>query len=127
VLGITLTSRNHGGAENTPLAGFPFHALDRYANRLVKAGYAIAICEQTEDPKTAKGIVKRDIIEVITAGTATESSFLEEKTNNFIVGIFREGTRCGCAVCDLSTGQFELEEVAEEDLLRELVRIGTQE
>ncbi|MCX7726522.1 MAG: hypothetical protein N2053_06705, partial [Chitinispirillaceae bacterium] len=62
VLGITLTSRNHGGAENTPLAGFPYHALDRYAGRLIKAGYKIAICEQIEDPKLAKGIVKRDIV-----------------------------------------------------------------
>src|SRR5512141_949736 len=67
VLGLTLTSRNHGGAEDVPLAGFPYHALDRYANRLVKAGLKIAICEQTEDPKFAKGLVKRDIVEVITA------------------------------------------------------------
>ena len=89
VLGLTLTSRNNGSAENTPLAGFPFHALDRYANRLVKAGYAIAVCEQTEDPKAAKGIVKRDIVEIVTAGTATEGCFLEEKANNFIMSLCR--------------------------------------
>ena len=127
VLGLTLTSRNHGGAENTPLAGFPFHALDRYAHRLVKAGYKIAVCEQTENPKAAKGIVKRDIIEVITAGTATEGSIIEEKANNFIVGASRNEGRIGIAVCDLSTGQFEVEELAEEEAGHELVRINPSE
>ena len=127
VLGLTLTSRNHGAAENTPLAGFPFHALDRYANRLVKAGYRIAICEQTEDPKAAKGIVKRDIVEIITAGTATEGGLLEERANNFIMGLCRTEGRLGVAVCDLSTGQFEVEEVAEEELEHEMVRVGPSE
>ncbi|MBN2189569.1 MAG: DNA mismatch repair protein MutS [Chitinispirillaceae bacterium] len=127
VLGLTLTSRNHGGAENTPLAGFPFHALDRYAHRLVKAGYKIAVCEQTEDPKTAKGIVKRDVIEVITAGTATEGSIIEEKANNFIVGACRGNGRAGIAICDLSTGQFEVEELPEGELGHELVRINPSE
>jgi DNA mismatch repair protein MutS len=127
VLGLTLTSRNHGGADNTPLAGFPFHALDRYANRFVKAGYKIAICEQTEDPKAAKGIVKRDIVEIITAGTATEGGLLEEKANNFIMGLCRAEGRVGIAVCDLSTGQFEVEEVGEEALEHEMVRVAPSE
>lgn len=128
VLGLTLTSRNHGAAENTPLAGFPFHALDRYAHRLVKAGYKIAICEQTEDPKAAKGIVKRDVIEVISAGTATEGAFIEEKANNYIMGIFRDGSPVnGVAICDLSTGQFDVEELGDEELKSELVRIGPAE
>jgi len=127
VLGLTLTSRNHGGAENTPLAGFPFHAFDRYAHRLVKAGYKIAVCEQTEDPKAAKGIVKRDIVEIITAGTATEGSIIEEKANNFIMGVCRQEKRIGIAVSDLSTGQFEVEELAEEDFGSELVRVNPSE
>jgi DNA mismatch repair protein MutS len=127
VLGLTLTSRNHGGAENTPLAGFPFHALDRYAHKLVKAGYKIAVCEQTEDPKGAKGLVKRDVVEVITAGTATEGSIIEEKANNFIVGACRINGLVGIAVCDLSTGQFEVEELSEEEIDRELVRINPSE
>lgn len=127
VLGLTLTSRNHGAAENTPLAGFPFHALDRYAHRLVKAGYKIAICEQTEDPKAAKGIVKRDVIEVISAGTATEGAFIEEKANNYIMGMVRDGKTVGVAACDLSTGQFEVEELADEELKNELVRIAPAE
>src|SRR5664279_4355681 len=87
VLGLTLTSRNHGSAEDVPLAGFPHHALDRYANKLVRAGHKIAICEQTEDPKLAKGLVKRDVVEVITAGTATEDNFIDEKANNYIVAV----------------------------------------
>lgn len=127
VLGLTLTSRNHGGAENTPLAGFPYHALDRYANRLVKAGYKIAICEQTEDPKLAKGIVKRDVVEVITAGTATEDSFIEEKANNFILSAYGHEKSIGIALCDLSTGFFQLEEVSTDEFEKELVRIDPSE
>jgi DNA mismatch repair protein MutS len=127
VLGLTLTSRNHGGKDATPLAGFPYHALDRYANRLVKAGYKIAICEQTEDPKLAKGIVKRDVIEVITAGTATEDSFIEEKVNNFIIGVHLHDKKAGIAVCDLSTGLFQVEEIPFDELEKELVRIDPSE
>jgi len=127
VLGLTLTSRNHGGTDNTPLAGFPFHALERYANRLVKAGYKIAICEQTEDPKLAKGIVKRDIIEVITAGTATDDSFIEEKANNFIISLHCENDKVGIAVCDLSTGLFQVEEVLVSEVEKEIVRIDPSE
>ena len=138
VLGLTLTSRNHGSAEDVPLAGFPYHALDRYANRLVKAGYKIAICEQTEDPKNAKGIVKRDIIEVISAGTATEDNFIEEKSNNYIVGVVCPAAAAsaqhggsegawGVAICDLSTGVFEVEEVSASRLVEELVRIDPSE
>lgn len=127
VLGLTLTSRNHGGTDNTPLAGFPFHALERYANRLVKAGYKIAICEQTEDPKLAKGLVKRDVVEVITAGTATEDSYIEEKANNFIVCVHVLNKKAGIALCDLSTGLFQVEELSCDDIEKELVRIDPSE
>jgi DNA mismatch repair protein MutS len=130
VLGLTLTSRNHGSAEDVPLAGFPFHALDRYANRLVKAGYKIAICEQTEDPKAAKGLVKRDIVEVITAGTATEDSFIDEKSNNYIISIAagkEAGETVGIGICDLSTGQFQLEEIDMNLVLEEIMRIDPAE
>ncbi len=122
VLGITLTSRNHGGADKTPLAGFPYHALDRYAHRLVKAGYRIAVCEQTEDPKTAKGLVKRDIVETVTAGTATEDAFLDERSNNYIAAIYKSETLAGIAVCDLTTGEFTVEEVAASAIEEELAR-----
>jgi len=127
VLGLTLTSRNHGGKDPTPLAGFPHHALDRYANKLVRAGHKIAICEQTEDPKQAKGIVKRDIIEIITAGTATEDNFIDEKTNNFIVSIFPGQSLTGFSFCDLSTGYFSVEEIENEKFEEELVRLDPAE
>jgi DNA mismatch repair protein MutS len=127
VLGLTLTSRNHGGVDTTPLAGFPHHALDRYANRLVKAGYKIAVCEQVEDPKQAKGIVKRDVIEVISAGTATEDNFIEERANNYIVALHQTGQTAGVAVCDLSTGFFQLEEVDTAEVMQEIVRIDPSE
>jgi DNA mismatch repair protein MutS len=130
VLGLTLTSRNHGGTDDVPLAGFPYHALDRYANRLVKAGYKIAICEQTEDPKTAKGLVKRDIVEVITAGTATDDSFIDEKSNNFIMSIAAgkdpQGS-VGIGICDLSTGQFQIEEIHASLVIEEIIRIDPAE
>lgn len=127
ILGLTLTSRNHGGSDKTPLAGFPHHALDRYAHRLVHAGYKIAICEQIEDPKTAKGVVKRDVIEIITAGTATEDTFIDEKANNYIMAVDIDGSAAGTAVCDLSTGEFTLEEIAATQLEEEITRIDPQE
>lgn len=127
ILGITLTSRNHGGAEATPLAGFPHHALDRYANKLVRAGHKIAICEQVEDPKQAKGIVRRDIVEIISAGTATEDAFIDERTDNFIVALCRTEDTVGVAVCELSTGSFQTFEVTVDSIERELVRIDPSE
>ncbi len=127
VLGLTLTSRNHGSSDSTPLAGFPHHALDRYANRLVHAGYRIAVCEQMEDPKTAKGVVKRDVIEVISAGTATEDNFIDEKTNNFILSLARDGETIGIGICDLSTGEFSVEEIPFAQLEEELVRLEPSE
>jgi DNA mismatch repair protein MutS len=129
ILGITLTARYQGGAEDTLLAGFPYHALDRYANKLVRAGHKIAICEQIEDPKLAKGIVKRDVVEVITAGTATDDNFIEERVNNFIAAVYyaeKSGT-CGLAVCDLSTGFFQVEETETEAVEHELVRVDPGE
>ncbi len=127
VLGLTLTKRNHGGSDPTPLAGFPYHALDRYANRLVRAGHKIAICEQTEDPKTAKGVVKRDVVEVITAGTATEDNFIDEKSNNFIISMHQSGSGVGLALCDLSTGEFSVEEISPQLIEEELARLDPTE
>jgi len=127
ILGITLTTRNNGSAEATPLAGFPHHALDRYANKLVKAGHTIAICEQTEDPKAAKGVVKRDIVEIISAGTATEDMFIDEKSNNYIAALAQGGAVTGIAQCDLSTGEFWVEEVPPAQVEEELARMDPTE
>ncbi|MEO5499894.1 MAG: DNA mismatch repair protein MutS, partial [Ginsengibacter sp.] len=87
ILGITLTKRNSTSATAPELAGFPHHALDTYLHKLVKAGYRVAICDQLEDPKTAKGIVKRGVTELITPGVATHDQLLEHNSNNFLSSI----------------------------------------
>src|SRR5918993_4124195 len=87
VLGITLTKRNNGAATSSELAGFPHHALDTYLHKLVKAGYRVAICDQLEDPKLAKGIVKRGVTELVTPGVATNDKLLDLTTNNFLASI----------------------------------------
>src|ERR1700760_3500887 len=88
VLGITLTKRNNGYNASNELAGFPHHALDTYLHKLVKAGYRVAICDQLEDPKAAKGIVKRGVTEMITPGVATSDKLLENRSNNFLAAIY---------------------------------------
>ncbi|MDB5048008.1 MAG: mismatch repair protein MutS [Fibrobacteres bacterium] len=88
VLGLTLTARNHGGADKTPLAGFPHHAIERYMPKLISAGLKVAVCEQVEDPAEAKGIVKRDVTEVVTRGTAMSENYLDAKTNNYLVSLY---------------------------------------
>ena len=88
ILGITLTKRANGAASSVPLAGFPYHSLDQHVYKLLEAGYKIAICEQIEDPKKAKGIVKRAVVEVLTPGTAIESKFLNNEKNNYLISLF---------------------------------------
>ncbi|MGN6354254.1 MAG: DNA mismatch repair protein MutS [Parafilimonas sp.] len=108
VLGITLTKRNNGAASGaSELAGFPHHALDTYLHKLVKAGYRVAVCDQLEDPKVAKGIVKRGVTEMVTPGIATNEKLLEHNSNNFLAGIhFSSEDVYGLAFLDISTGEF---------------------
>ncbi len=106
VLGITLTKRNNGAASSSELAGFPHHALDTYLHKLVKAGYRVAICDQLEDPKTVKGIVKRGVTELVTPGIATNDKLLEQNSNNFLAAIHFTETAMGIAFLDISTGEF---------------------
>jgi DNA mismatch repair protein MutS len=106
VLGITLTKRANGAASDVPLAGFPHHALDNYLPKLVKAGYKVAVCEQLEDPRLARGIVKRDVIEVVTPGITFSDKLLDHKSNNYIAAFFVRDELCGMAFCDISTGEF---------------------
>ncbi|MEY3542201.1 MAG: hypothetical protein RLZZ204_1013, partial [Bacteroidota bacterium] len=113
VLGITLTKRNNGAASSLELAGFPHHALDTYLHKLVKAGYRVAICDQLEDPKQAKGIVKRGVTEMVTPGLATHDKLLEHTSNNFLAGIQLGDQKHGVSFLDISTGEFF---VAEGDL-----------
>ncbi|MEX6687546.1 DNA mismatch repair protein MutS [Danxiaibacter flavus] len=106
VLGITLTKRNNGAASSSELAGFPHHALDTYLHKLVKAGYRVAICDQLEDPKQAKGIVKRGVTEMVTPGVATNDKLLEHNSNNFLAGVHFNDNVLGIAFLDISTGEF---------------------
>jgi DNA mismatch repair protein MutS len=106
VLGITLTKRANGSASHIELAGFPYHSVDTYLHKLVKAGYRVAICDQLEDPKTVKGIVKRGVTELVTPGVATNDKLLENKTNNFLSALYLGDEQCGVAFLDISTGEF---------------------
>lgn len=110
-LELTLTGRDCGQDERAPMCGVPYHSAEGYIARLVAKGYKVAICEQTEDPTLAKGIVKRDIIRVITPGTVMESSMLDESTNNYICSVYSEKNNIGLCFCDISTGQLYATEI----------------
>lgn len=106
VLGITLTKRANGAASSVALAGFPHHALDAYLHKLVRSGYRVAICDQLEDPKLAKGVVKRGVTELVTPGVATSDKLLEHHSNNFLAAIWLNEHQSGIAFVDISTGDF---------------------
>jgi len=110
VLGITLTKRNNGNAASSELAGFPHHSLDTYLHKLVKAGFRVAICDQLEDPKTAKGIVKRGVTELVTPGVAINDKLLDHHSNNFLAALHIEENLLGIAFLDISTGEFYVAE-----------------
>ncbi|HEV7622352.1 MAG TPA: DNA mismatch repair protein MutS, partial [Flavisolibacter sp.] len=110
VLGITLTKRNNGAASMSDLAGFPYHALETYLHKLVKAGHRVAICDQLEDPKNAKGIVKRGVTEMVTPGTATNDKLLDLSSNNFLAALHFIDDSFGIAFLDISTGEFFITE-----------------
>ena len=116
-LELTLTGRDCGQEERAPMCGVPFHSCEGYIARLVAKGYKVAICEQTEDPKTAKGLVKRDIIRVITPGTVMEQSMLEEGKNNYISCMFSDGKTIGLCFCDISTGELYATEISGKESL----------
>tara|TARA_Y100000996_G_scaffold720_1_gene658 strand:- start:5195 stop:7789 length:2595 start_codon:yes stop_codon:yes gene_type:complete len=116
ILGITLTKRSNGAASAVPLAGFPYHSLDQYLHKLLKAGHRVAICEQVEDPKKAKGIVKRDVVEVLSPGTAISDQYLDEKKNNFFSSLFIIKDKVGIALIDYSTGEFRCGEFKLEEM-----------
>ena len=105
ILNITLTARNNGG-EQTPLAGFPHHSLDTYLPKLVKAGLRVAICDQLEDPKLTKTIVKRGVTELVTPGITLNDSVLDSKSNNFLCSVYKNKNTLGVAFLDISTGEF---------------------
>lgn len=114
-LGLTLTSRNKEKNADVPLAGVPFHSADSYITKLVSKGYKVAICEQTEDPKMAKGIVKREVVKIITPGTVVDVEALDAKSNNYLMSILKIENKLGVAYIDITTGEFKVTEVEKDD------------
>ncbi|MDR3625432.1 MAG: DNA mismatch repair protein MutS [Ignavibacteriaceae bacterium] len=127
VLGITLTKRANGAAGDVPLAGFPHHALDTYLPKLVRAGYRVAVCEQMENPKFAKGIVKREVIEVVTPGVAFSDKLLDHKKNNYLMAVCLKDEIAGISFSDVSTGEFYTYEVPASFLQQQLEMISPSE
>ena len=129
ILGLALTSRNAGRENKVPMCGIPYHASENYISRLINANHKVAICEQTEDPKAAKGIVRRQIVRVITPGTIIGQNVLSRPQNNYLVSICSAtGSQFGLAMADLSTGEFRITELGSEDkMLSELVRLRPAE
>lgn len=130
-LGLTLTSRNREKDCEVPLAGIPYHSVASYIAKLVNKGYKIAICEQVEDPKSAKGIVKREVTRVITPGTVIDTEFLDEKSNNYLMGIKVVDNKGAIAYIDITTGEFKTSEIEGEDitfkLLGEINKVAPKE
>ncbi len=127
VLGITLTKRANGAAEDVPLAGFPFHAIDNYLPKLVRAGFRVAVCEQVENPKFAKGIVKREVIEVVTPGVTLSDKLLDHKRNNYVMAVCIKEETAGISFCDISTGEFYTYEVPDNQITSQIETINPSE
>ena len=126
-LELTLTGKDCGLEERAPMCGVPFHSVNTYIEKLIERGYKVAICEQMEDPALAKGLVKRDVVRVITAGTVTDPSMLDEKSNNFLMSIITDGKHAGMAWADVSTGEFYVSETEISLLRTEILRISPME
>ena len=128
LLGLTLTSRNHGKTSGkVPLAGVPHHAMEGYLAKLIQMGRKVAICEQVEDPKQAKGVVERDVVQVVSPGTALADSMLDQQRHNFLVGLCLHRAQAGMAIVDLSTGDFTLNELPADQLEDELSSLAPAE
>lgn len=130
-LGLTLTSRNKEKDANVPLAGVPYHSASSYITKLVSKGYKVAICEQVEDPKAAKGIVKREVVKVVTPGTVVDVDSLDSKSNNYLLSIREADGKIGIAYIDITTGEFKVTEIEKEKdyskLFNELNKIEPKE
>jgi DNA mismatch repair protein MutS len=127
VLGLTLTARNNGGASDVPLAGVPVKAGSEYVRRLVQQGYRVSICEQVEDPKLAKGVVKREVIETVTPGAAFADELLDGGRNNFLCSLVEQNGTAGIAAMDISTGEFRLVTVDAANLDAAIARLSPRE
>lgn len=126
-LGLTLTSRDKNSANPVPMAGFPYHALDGYLQKLIRAGFRVAICDQVEDPKYAKGLVRREVTQTVTPGTLTDPALLDPRQYNYLASVALVGEEIGLAWLELSTGRFTATNVTREGLADELARLGPAE
>ncbi|MBQ8108693.1 MAG: DNA mismatch repair protein MutS [Clostridia bacterium] len=128
-LELTLTGKDCGLSERAPMCGVPYHAVDTYLQKLIEKGYKVAICEQMTDPATAKGLVEREVIRVVTPGTVIESNMLEDRKPNYIAAVCLRKNQAGCAFCDVSTGEFQLFQLtdARASLSDELARLNPSE
>ena len=130
-LELTLTGKDCGQEERAPMCGIPYHAINTYIPKMVEKGYKVAICEQVEDPKNAKGIVKRDVVKIITPGTITDITMLDDKKNNYISAISKKNSEVAFSFCDISTGEFKVTSFngvdADIKLINEIARINPSE
>src|SRR5262245_27511340 len=126
-LEITLTSRNKEKGAAVPMCGVPYHAADRYIARLIQKGFRVAICDQTEDPKFAKKLVKREVTRIVTPGTAMDANLVRSHENNYLAAVARVGASCGLAHVDLSTGEFRVTEMPPEEVNAAVEHLGARE
>ena len=130
-LELTLTGKDCGQEERAPMCGIPYHAINTYIPKMVEKGYKVAICEQVEDPKDAKGIVKRDVVKIITPGTITDITMLDDKKNNYIAAISKKNSEVAFSFCDISTGEFKVTSFngvdADIKLINEIARVNPSE
>ena len=120
-LELTLTGKSCGMEERAPMCGVPYHSAETYIARLVKKGYTVVVCEQAEDPATAKGLVKREVSRIITPGTVTESTMLQEGKNNYLCSMYIEGTSCGLCFADVSTAKIFVTQISDGDMNKRII------
>src|SRR5688572_27933732 len=126
-LEITLTSRNKEKGASIPMCGVPFHAAEGYISRLIQRGFRVAVCDQVEDAKFAKQLVKREVTRIVTPGTAMDANLVRSHENNYLAAVARADGRCGLAYVDLSTGEFRVTEMAPDDVMGALENLGARE
>ena len=120
-LELTLTGKSCGMEERAPMCGVPYHSAETYIARLVKKGYTVVVCEQAEDPATAKGLVRREVSRIITPGTVTESTMLTEGKNNYLCSMYIEGSSCGLCFCDVSTAKIFVTQITDGDMNKRII------
>ena len=126
-LEIALTGKSCGLEERAPMCGIPFHSANSYISKLVEAGYKVAIGEQLDDPQTTKGIVRRDVIRVVTPGTVLEGSLLENKKNNYLLSLYIKGDLCGLTYVDISTGEANATYLSTDKIVEEIAKVHPTE